>query len=525
MCTTIISGQNYTRVYTDLQKIISEDSLRIKQKQGRIDSLKKIAAVQYELNQREELLDTYTKLGSECRLYHYREAFYYTRKAQEIANGMDRLSTGARLKSELGELLVSGGLYYEAIDTLMGVDVNLLSDESKINHYGYLMRAHWDLKTFLQDGHYEYIHTDLAYQYIDSARLVKKETSPELIKVKALYFLSSWQLDSAMRHFNYMIDYPSYSLQDRAVAHSCLGIIYGSPDLRNTELAKTHFAQAAINDFLLVNKEGQALIFLAEYLFNEGKLDEAYQLVQKAKSDAERYGSLMRRRQAANMLTKIEGQVLNAEMEEKLRLFRYLLVGIVIILAVIVLVIIFFRRVLNLRRIKHMLETHNLELNEVNGQLLEANKIKEKYIGQFFITNSEYIEKLNTISIALNNIIINKNTAKLSGVLRKIQPKKEQESFMRRFDELFVSLFPSFIDDVKALLKPDQEIVIKATQVLNTELRVFALIRIGIDQNEEISRILNISVNTVYSYKTKLKNKVDTGNEDLEGLVMKIPSV
>ena len=520
-----LSAQDYDTVYKELKQVIEEDSLRILAKNSKIDSLRKVANVQHELDEVTSLMDTYMQLSEEFKLFNYEQAFSYNSKALALAYRLNDKHKVASVKNKLGGLLVSGGIYHEAIDTLKSVDAHLLYDGTRIEYYGSLMRAHLDLKTFLDEEYYEHIHTDIAYSYVDSAQMVRPEPSPELIKVKALYFLSSWQLDSADRYFNHILSYPKFNLQDKAIAHSCLGLIYGSEQKRNVEKAKKHFAHAAINDFLLVNKEGQALIFLADYLFNEGNYDEAYDLIMIAKDDADHYGSLMRRRQASNTLTRIEGEILRAETNAKLKLVKYLLLGIVIILIAIVVVIIIFRRVLNLTRIKKMLESHNDELNIVNNQLREANTIKEKYIAQFFITNSEYLEKLKEISLMLNKILISKETNKISSILRKLNPKSEQDAFMKRFDELFISLFPTFIERIKMELKPDQEILIKSNHILNTELRIYALIRIGIVQNEEIARILNVSINTIYSYKTKLKNKVVIADDEFERFLMKIPSV
>jgi len=110
-------------------------------------------------------------------------------------------------------------------------------------------------------------------------------------------------------------------------------------------------------------------------------------------------------------------------------------------------------------------------------------------------------------------------------MLANIALKKEKEELYRNFDRVFLKLFPDFVEEFNKLLKEEHRIVLKEDELLNTDLRIFALIRMGITDNEKIANILQYSVNTIYTYKTKIKNRSLVPNEKFEDYVMQINSV
>ncbi|WP_372920121.1 DUF6377 domain-containing protein, partial [Salegentibacter sp.] len=94
--------------------------------------------------------------------------------------------------------------------------------------------------------------------------------------------------------------------------------------------------------------------------------------------------------------------------------------------------------------------------------------------------------------------------------------RREKEKLMRNFDEAFIKLFPNFIEEFNSLLKPEEQITLKNGQLLNKELRIFALIRLGIKHNEIIAQILGYSVNSIYAYKTKIRKKSRLDKKDFD---------
>ena len=103
--------------------------------------------------------------------------------------------------------------------------------------------------------------------------------------------------------------------------------------------------------------------------------------------------------------------------------------------------------------------------------------------------------------------------------------KKERNELLKGFDTVFLRLFPHFIDHFNALLRAEDRIQTPEDQLLTTELRIFALIRLGINDSEQISRMLGYSINTIYTYKTRVKNRSFLLNEEFETRVLAIQAV
>ena len=151
------------------------------------------------------------------------------------------------------------------------------------------------------------------------------------------------------------------------------------------------------------------------------------------------------------------------------------------------------------------IEAAEESLRKTNLKLIEANAAKEEYIGLFLSMCSGYLDKLKkTIS--------------------RDQYEAELKSFYKTFDTSFLSLYPNFVDDFNSLLKEDHQVVLKDGEMLNTELRIFALIKLGITQSSHIASLLRYSVNTIYNYRAQIKNAVKEDRENFEDRVKKIGS-
>jgi len=98
----------------------------------------------------------------------------------------------------------------------------------------------------------------------------------------------------------------------------------------------------------------------------------------------------------------------------------------------------------------------------------------------------------------------------------------ELQELLEHFDAVFLRLFPSFIDDFNALLRKDEKIIPADRNALNTDLRIFALIRLGIDESSKIAEFLHYSPNSIYAYRARIKNKATGNRDDFERQVKEI---
>lgn len=163
------------------------------------------------------------------------------------------------------------------------------------------------------------------------------------------------------------------------------------------------------------------------------------------------------------------------------------------------------------------------DLNNANSDLQEANHIKEEYIAHFFNLCSTYIDKLENYRKSLYKKATNHRMEELFGMLKSnTVVEDEVEELYLNFDTIFLKIYPSFVDDFNKLLIPEEQILLKQGELLNTKLRIFALIRLGITDNEKIANFLRYSLRTVYNYQTNVRNKLAVSRDDFEEMIKEI---
>jgi hypothetical protein len=164
----------------------------------------------------------------------------------------------------------------------------------------------------------------------------------------------------------------------------------------------------------------------------------------------------------------------------------------------------------------------NLIQQEVNYKLLESNKIKEEYIGYCFQIASAYIDKIEKLKNQVDHKLVDHKYSEIRFLVNNINIKQERDELFRNFDRIFLKIFPNFVSAFNSFFKEEDQIKLKDNELLNTDLRIYALIRIGISENEKIAQILEYSVNTIYAYKTKIRNKSLVPNDEFEEKIMGI---
>jgi hypothetical protein len=169
---------------------------------------------------------------------------------------------------------------------------------------------------------------------------------------------------------------------------------------------------------------------------------------------------------------------------------------------------------------KDELAALNSKLSTLNSQLTESNRVKEEYIGRFMSLCAQYIDKLDNYRKMVNKKMKNKELDELFQISKSTELKeKELEELYENFDTVFLHLFPNFIDDFNALLQPDMQIHPKEENRLTTDIRIFALIRLGFEDSSKIAEFLHYSVNTIYNYRARIKNGALGNREQFENRV------
>jgi Domain of unknown function (DUF6377) len=488
-------------------------------KLGRIAHLKSEAQKLAEVDR----YDIYLKVYDEYKSFIYDSAFRYALKLQKISAALNDPVKRGSTRINLGFVLVSSGLFNEALDTLRTLRALSLPPPVRAQYYYLMARTCYDLSDFNRDDFYSPKYAARGHAYIDSSIALLPSHNAQYFLMTGIKEVRQYNVKGAQTAFETMIGDFKLSDADFAVAASTLSFIYlysNQPDK-----SKEMLIRAAIADIRASTKETLATLNLADMLYKEGDVDGAYRYVKIAMEDANFYGARHRKVQVAAVFPIIEGQQLILVESRRKILLLYSSVITVLVLITIAFAFIIYKQFKRLGAAKKVITEANDILTETNHQLTDANKIKEEYIWYYFSTTADYINKLDGLKRSMDLKLMTKKIEDLRFTVDSINIKKERDDLYHNFDMVFLKLFPEFVTIFNSFFKVEDRIVLKEDQLLNTELRIFALIRMGIHDNEKIAKILNYSVTTIYTYKTRIRSKSLLANDVFDKQIMAIRAI
>ncbi len=269
-----------------------------------------------------------------------------------------------------------------------------------------------------------------------------------------------------------------------------------------------YLAQTAISDATSATREVAALQELGNHLYTKGDLNRAYAYLTLALANAVECGAPLRMIESSKSLPIIE-RAKTEQINAKQRII-FMIIGLMSVLVIGLIVLLFILR-------SEMRRMHVLQDN-----LRQASRAKEVYIGQFLNLCSIYMDKLNQFCKIANRKIASGKTDELFRLTKSGKFAEEQsQEFYLVFDNAFLHLYPNFVSQVNALLRPDAQIELKEGESLNTDLRILAFMRLGIEESTRIAQVLNYSLNTIYAYRNRTKARA-INRETFEADIMKI---
>lgn len=291
----------------------------------------------------------------------------------------------------------------------------------------------------------------------------------------------------------------------------------------NLELEERYLTLAAITDIKLAVKENEALLALAVNLYHKGDIDRAYNYIKIALDDAIFYNSRFRNTVIARIHPIIENTYLYRLEKQKQNLRFYFLLTSLFVVALALTLYFTYKQTKAVSRARKNLKFMNEKLVSLNKNLDEANLIKERYIGYFMNQCAVYINKLDEFRKHVNRKIKTGQIDELYNSSTRSFEKELEELYMN-FDKAFLKLYPNFVSEFNSLLKPEEQYKLEKDQ-LNTEMRIFALIRLGITDVGQIAVFLHYSMQTIYNYKSKVKKMALNDGNLLEEEVKKLGSL
>jgi hypothetical protein len=342
--------------------------------------------------------------------------------------------------------------------------------------------------------------------------------------------LKSGNRVDAKRNFDQLLSRPNLTPHQVAITASTLSDLY----IQNGDIDKAILLliKATIADVRSSTKETSAAFILSTLLYKKADIKNASVCINQAFSDAVFFGARQRKVQVGDVLPLIEAQKYAMVEQQKTKLLWYAVLVTFLLLLVVTLIIIVFKQLKKLKRAQDaILEAHrnmqeaNRRLSETNEKLNDANKIKEEYIGYFFNVNSEFFDKIERFKKSVDQKLTDRKYDEIRFLVNNINLKREKEELLKHFDRAFLKLFPNFVAEFNELFREEDRIALEDNELLNTDLRIFALARMGIHENEKIAHILQYSINTINTYKTRIRNKSIVPNDEFEKRVMQIKTI
>ena len=449
----------------------------------------------------------------------YDSAFHYVQRMQEVAYQIGNPSHIVQSRIKMGFIFISSGMFKEATDTLLNVGITTIPGSLKADYYAVLTILYYGMSD-LQDAYYSPIYEQQAYTYTDSILAHTGKDSYTYLYYRGLRHIRKGEYQEGRRDLETVLGQSGLTLHQKAIINSTLSDIY--INLGEQEQAIELLAKASIFDIRSATRETSAILNLANILYNRGDIQRSYTYTRRALEDANYYGARHRKIQVGQILPIIEEEKINTVESQRRLLLIYSIALTALAIVIIGFIIALRRQYAKLKKAEIKIMETNQALVTTNQHLVEANRIKEEYIGYYFNQISNYIDKIENLQTSIEKSLAANKFDTVRYIVHNINLKKERTNLYQGFDKVFLSLFPDFIKNFNALFKEEDRMVLPDNELLNTDLRIFALIRLGINENDKIANILGFSVNTIYTYKTRIKNKSTVPNEEFEKRIMEI---
>lgn len=525
---TVAAAQNSRAVFAELDNAIKNKKQYSQKREQRIGGLKKInegglpALQEYQVNK---------SLYQEYRKFKLDSAIYYVQQNLAIANAQKNTVLQDEATIQLANLYSSSGKFRESESLFKSISSKRLPASLLPEYYEFYGQFFEHYAT----NNYNESHIKSIAAYRDSLLMVLDSPSVKYKIVEAQKDIAAKKYDKAKKDLLLLLNSAKEKNANYAMFAYLLGDIYGAEG--NAALQKEYFAISATADIKNAIKDNAAIQNLALLYYEAGDIDNAYKFTKSAIEDAIFCNVKFRTLQMSELYSIINTAYLDKEAKSKSQLQLYLIMISILSAFLILGVVYVYKQMKKVSRIKEELSVTgqklaelnaditnaNAQLHESNAQLSESNHVKEEYIAHFFDLCSAYINKLEDYRKSLNRKANDKQMDELFKMLKSTTVvDNEIEELYKTFDTIFINLYPTFVKDFNALLVPEEQVTVKHGELLNTELRIFALVRLGITDSVKIAAFLRYSLSTIYNYRTKARNKAAVSRDDFEILVSKI---
>lgn len=515
-----------------LDQVIKERPIYMEQKELKLVELKRQLHRQIPDEERFAILGT---LLDEYRSFNTDSALHMAEEREQIAIRLGNREYIDNARMNKADVLGMTGMYKEVMDLMRNIHIDRLPVDIHPYYYHIYRTVYGLMADYAVTAYEKKLYTELTDKYRDSLLLVNKDNLLIHTLIQSDQYNVRNEYDKAIR---LLTDYLALQKDYEHDVAICAYTLSESYRLKgDKEKEKEYLIVSAMADMKTAVREYISLRKLAVLLYQEGDIERAYSYVKICMEDAAACNARLRKLEILEIFPIIN-DAYQQKTEKQQEQMKWALVSISL-LSLFLLLAIFYvykqmkkvaaarREVIDankrLKELNDELHLSNAQLKEANHSIAENSYLKEEYIGRYMDQCSVYLEKMDNYRRSLGKIAATGNVEEL---YKNIKSSKfiegELKEFYTNFDNTFLQLFPTFVEDFNALLADDEQISLKAGERMNTELRIFALIRLGITDSVKIAQFLRYSVTTIYNYRTKVRNKAAGDRDLLEQEVMTI---
>ena len=530
-----------------LDSLLEQQDLFVRVKEERIKQLK----MQYSrVKDVKELYAMNRMVYLEYRVYDADSALHYINKNIQLAQQTNNRTWEVVSLLEQSFVLTSSGLLTEALKAVSDIQPEELPQNLRSEYFGRLCTLYSRLRDYSSENSQLSEHyNNLQKAFRDSVYLTATPDELRYWNCRAWLYLGTPEIEPVKQAFEENKQTLSNDSRKYSIATYNLSAIYRSEN--NDSKYLENLILSAMADIRSVNGDIGSLQEIAEYLFKHGEIDRAYNYILYCSQKA----MLFHNRVRIVKMSHLQNQIYKAYQEQSRTQQKRLqasLIAVSFLFLVLIGAFLFIRK--QMRRLKEanlkldstnqklsvnmdalstahqrleevnmQLKDLNTQLQEVNDQLRESNYVKEEYIGYVFNICSTYISKLEEFRKNINRKLKVGQIEDVKAMTdSSATASNELKEFYQNFDTIFLHLYPDFVSDFNALLLPEERIELKEGELLNTELRIHALIRLGITDSVKIADFLHCSAQTVYNNRLRTRNKSIIPKEDFINAVKKL---
>ena len=526
-------------LYRSLDEAIVQAPDFVKKREQRIDVIKQ--RLQNVANDEERYLLT-CNLFNEYMPYKSDSAAKYIYEAILLAEKKGNKSQLCHTRSLLAFLCSSTGQYVESKQILDSTDISGVDREALGQFYKSLAHVYGEMAYYSNIPKLKNEFFAKQDEYTEKIYETLPPSHDFYLQRKEQECYKKGDIEGALRYNDKRMENVSPDSHEFAIV-----AFYRFMDLHKsgkTQEAMAWLAKSAICDVRNAVMDQGSLWELANLLAQEGQLERARVYITFAWECANTYSTHMRSWQISPILSSIDRQYQN-EIEHTNSMLTNMTIAVSILLLILAVLLLYeYRRRRQLKEAHNELSEKNAQTKILNDELIQANlalddtnrqlktlisqlneqtRVKEVYVGRFMSLCSEYIDKIDDLRKRVNRMVKGREYEELYRLTKSTDMKTQEiEDLCANFDNAFLHLFPNFISDFNALLRPEEQIEVPGEYKLNTTLRIFALIRLGIDDSSRIAKFLHYSVNTIYNYRARVKGAAITRRDDFETRVKNI---